>query len=73
MRVESASPREKHGVIAWVVSKPRSPVPASLYLLALQLKPSLPRASDLHTLPFGFNPGDTTGTQGIGFWSAEVC
>ncbi len=23
-------------------------------------------ASNLHTLPFGFNPGDATGTQGIG-------
>ncbi len=26
----------------------------------------------LHTLPFGFNSGDATGTPGIGVWSAEV-
>ncbi len=31
-------------------------------------------ASALHTLPFGFNPGDAvTGTQGIGVCPAEVC
>ncbi len=39
--LEAASPREKHGDISWVVSTPRSPVPLSLHLLALQLKPSL--------------------------------
>ncbi len=27
----------------------------------------------IHTLPFGFDPGDATKTQGIGVWSAEVC
>ncbi len=55
----------------WLGSKPRFPVPASLYLLALQLKPSL---SDLraperplftHPPPFGFNPDDVMGVQGI--------
>ncbi len=40
-RVEPASPRESHGDVSWVVSTPRSPVPVSMYLLALQLKPSL--------------------------------
>ncbi len=39
--LEPASPRENHGDVAWVVSTPRSPVPASLHLLVLQLKPSL--------------------------------
>ncbi len=29
-------------------------------------------ASALHTLPFGFNPGDATVAQEIGVWSAEV-
>ncbi len=42
MCVEPASPRENHGDVSWVVSTPRSPVSASLHLLALQLKPSLP-------------------------------
>ncbi len=39
---EPAQPREKHDDALWVVSTPRSPVPASLHLLALELKPSLP-------------------------------
>ncbi len=30
-------------------------------------------ASVLHTLPFGFDPGDAAGTQGIWAWTAEVC
>ncbi len=38
-RVVPASPR--HGDESWVGSTPMSPVPASLHLLALQLKPSL--------------------------------
>ncbi len=37
-----ASPRETHGNVSWVVSTPRSPAPASLHLLALQIKPRLP-------------------------------
>ncbi len=37
--VEPASPR--HGDVLWVGSTPRSPVPTSLHLLVLQLKPSL--------------------------------
>ncbi len=49
----------------------RSPVPASLPLLALQLRPNL---SGLRVLEYSlftpslsvFNPGDATGTQGIG-------
>ncbi len=40
-RVELASPRVKHGDVLWVVSTPRPPVPASLHLLALQIKPSV--------------------------------
>ncbi len=31
------------------------------------------RAPALHTLSFGFNPGDAMGTHGIRVWSAEVC
>ncbi len=54
--------------VSWVVTTPRSPVIASLHLLALQLKPSLPgliapeRPLFTHTLPVGFNPGDATGS-----------
>ncbi len=35
----------RRGDASWVVSTPRSPVPAWLYLLAVQLKPSLPGLS----------------------------
>ncbi len=35
------SRRPNIGVVPWVVSTPRSPVPASLHLVALQLKPSM--------------------------------
>ncbi len=38
-RVEPASP---FGDVSWVGSTPRSPLPASLYLFAFQLKSSLP-------------------------------
>ncbi len=38
--VTPASPREKHGDVSWAVGTPWSPVPASLHLLALQLKSS---------------------------------
>ncbi len=57
--LESAPPRENHGDVSWVVCTPRSPVPASLHLLALQLKPSLPglRAPE-HPLFTRFNPCD---------------
>ncbi len=40
-RVEPTSSMEKYGDDSWVVGTLRSPVPASLHLLALQLKPSL--------------------------------
>ncbi len=44
-----------------------SPVPAPLHLLALQpVRCESAGASALHTLPFGFNPGDAAGTQGMG-------
>ncbi len=33
--LEEASPRESHGDVSWVVSTPRSPIPASLHLVAL--------------------------------------
>ncbi len=58
----------------WFLSM-RFPVPTSLHLEALQLKPGLlarfesAGGSDLHvhTLPFSFNPGyAVTGTLGIG-------
>ncbi len=55
--------------VSWVGGTPRSPVSLSLDLWALQLKPRLPglRAPEfVHTLPFGLNPGDAMGTQGIG-------
>ncbi len=39
-RVDPASPSETNGDVSWVASTPRSPVPVSLHLLALQLKPS---------------------------------
>ncbi len=39
--VEATSPWARCSVVSWVVSSPRSPVSASLHLLALQLKPSL--------------------------------
>ncbi len=41
IEVDPASPRENHCDVSWVVSTPRPPVPASLHLLALQLKPNL--------------------------------
>ncbi len=60
-RVGPASPRENHGDASWVVSTSRSPVPAPLQLLALQLKPNLPglRASQhpLFNPPPGFYSG----------------
>ncbi len=70
----SITNEENHGDVSWVVSTPRSPVPASLHLLALQLKLFLHglRAPLFTHSFFGFNPGDATGTQGIGVWSAEV-
>ncbi len=39
--LEATSPREKLDDVSWVVSTPGSPVPTSLHLLALKLKPSL--------------------------------
>ncbi len=64
--VELESPREIHYDVFWVVSTPRSPVPASLHLIALELKLSLLglRASE-HPL---FTPSILVciqGTQGI--------
>ncbi len=52
-------------ILPWVVTKPRSPVPASLHLVALQLKPRFEStgASALHKILFGFSQG----TQEIGF------
>ncbi len=67
--LEPASPREKHGDASWIGSTPRSPVPASLHLLALQLKPvrfENAGVSVLQITHFSFNPGGATGTQGIG-------
>ncbi len=55
-RVEPASPRAKHGDVSWVVNTPRSSVPTSLHLLALQLKLTMPGlrapARPLFTLSF---------------------
>ncbi len=72
-RIEPTSPRENHGDVSWVVNTPRSLVPTSLHLLALQLKPSLLArfvsavVLALHIIiPFGFNPSDATGPLGIG-------
>ncbi len=50
---------------------PRSPAPASLHLLALQLRPSLldlraPEHQLFTPLPSGFNPGEATiGRRGM--------
>ncbi len=46
-----------------------SPGVAAFISFAAQAKPvrfESTGASALHTLPYGFNPGDATGTQGIG-------
>ncbi len=46
-----------------------SPGVAALIGFVAQAKPvrfESARTSALHTLPFGCNPGDATGTQGIG-------
>ncbi len=52
-RVGPASPR--HGGVSWVASTLRSPVEASLHLLALQLKPRLSGLSaGASTLVFWF-------------------
>ncbi len=67
--------------VSWVVSTPRSPVLASLHLVALKLKPSWAcpvwerrSVCCVHTHPpFCLNPGDATAMKGIGVWSAEVC
>ncbi len=64
---------QRHGDVSWVDSTPRSPVPASLCVLALQLKPKMSGASVLHALPFDFNPSDATGTQRVGVCSAKMC
>ncbi len=63
------------GDVSWIVSTPRSPVPASLHLVASQLKPSMSglRASERPLFHFGFNPSDATGTQKKGVCLAEMC
>ncbi len=46
-----------------------SPGVTAFICFAAQAKPirfESAGAPALHTLPFGFNPGDATGTQGIG-------
>ncbi len=69
---KSASPREKHGDVPGVVSILRSPVLASLYLLAMPAQGKhvwfeIAGASALHTLiPFGFNLGDARDRSLIG-------
>ncbi len=57
-----------HGDVSWVGSTPRSPVPVSLHLLDLQLKPSLPnlRAPDCPIFLFGLSPGDARDRSLIG-------
>ncbi len=51
---------ENYGVVSWVVSTLRSQVPAPLHLLAkpFQFKSAAESALHIHTLAFGFNPGD---------------
>ncbi len=66
--VEPASLRAIHVDVSWVVSTPRPGV-AALIGFTAQAKPvwfGSTGASALHTLPFGFNQGHATGTQGIG-------
>ncbi len=65
MWVEPASPKENHGDVSWV------PGPGVAKFIGFAAQAKLVRfesteASALHTLPFGLNPGDATGTQGIG-------
>ncbi len=53
---------ENHSDVSWVVSTPRSPVMAFIGFAA-QAKPvwfesAGASALHIHTLPFGFNPGD---------------
>ncbi len=69
-QVEPESPRENH-CVSWVVSTLRSPVPASLQLLALQLKPSLsglraPEHPLFTSSLLVFNPGDARDRNLIG-------
>ncbi len=46
---------------------PMSPVPASVHLLALRLKPNVPVLRVLEHFPFTLNPGGATGSLfGIG-------
>ncbi len=59
-------------------STPRSPVPASLHLLSLQLKIAeaqfkSTRAPSLCTLPCSFNPGDAMRTQWTSVCSSVLC
>ncbi len=62
---------KEHGDVTWIANIPRSPVKsvAAFIGFAAQVKPAQfenVRASPLHTLPFGFNPGDAAETHGIG-------
>ncbi len=61
-RVEPAS------LISLVVSIPRFQVPASLQYWLYSSSQGCPvcERQGIHTLPFGFNPRDVTGMQGIG-------
>ncbi len=61
-RIEPASPR--YGDVPWV------PSPSVAVFIGFAAQARLVRfvsagAPALHTLPFGFTPGDATGTQGI--------
>ncbi len=57
------------------VAQSGPPVPASLISFTADANLALfegAGAATLHTLPFSFNPGNTTETQGIGVCSAEL-
>ncbi len=60
------------GGVSWVSSISRSPIPASLHLVALQLKPSMPGLRPPERpLHFRFTPCDATGTQWIEIYQME--
>ncbi len=68
-RVELASPRR--GDVSWVGGHAKVPNPGMAAFIGLAAQARLVRfmnagVSALHTLPFVSNPGDATGTQGIG-------
>ncbi len=60
--------------LGWVAHRgPQSRLCISSQIELARFESAGASALHVHTLAFGLNPGDATGTQGIGVWSAEVC